>query len=308
MIVCVLSMGINCSVVDAFSYGVGKRSTVVILSRAWGSACPEADPETPIAQTFQVFLRSPNYRQPYHVDYRWTVCYRTNRAGKTQGDCSRSPSTVSQSSTKSVKSCSLLAGMFGHRLLIPGFLHLSWKLDEFVLRSAWAIARRLDGSDLDTKAEMPTDRASLSSNALLNPLKRITGTWALMRFIARVASNPFKTGIDRSIMTSSGAARRSFQLLRARPGLLHRPQSLGRSRRGGELSVLPQGCHRRSGLSQWPLGILMRCRHPRRVYSKPDRFESWNQGSGASNSVIPCIVRGSSAVCNYQRHKGADND
>ena len=103
--------GINCSVVDAFSYRrVGKRSTVVILGRAWGSASPEVDPETPIAQPFLVFLRSPNYRQPYHVDYTWTVCYQTNRTGKTQGDFSRSRSTVSQSSTKSVTSCNLLAG------------------------------------------------------------------------------------------------------------------------------------------------------------------------------------------------------
>jgi len=105
--------GINCSVVDAFRYRrVGKRSTVVILSRAWGSASPEADPETPIAQPFLVFLRSPNYRQPYHVDYTWTVCYQTNRTGKKE--ISRVPAQLFH---------------IGHRLLVPGFLHLrsrSW--------------------------------------------------------------------------------------------------------------------------------------------------------------------------------------
>jgi len=105
--------GINCSVVDAFRYRrVGKRSTVVILSRAWGSASPEADPEAPIAQSFLVFLRSPNYRQPYHVELHVDCLLPDEPDGKKGG--ARVPAQLFH---------------IGHRLLVPGFLHLrsrSW--------------------------------------------------------------------------------------------------------------------------------------------------------------------------------------
>jgi hypothetical protein len=103
-----------------FSHGtVGKRSTVVILRRAWGSASPEADPETPIAHPFPAFLRSPNYAPTLsrEVQRELSVTGRTER--KKREEISRISCNCFTSSFAAFS-----RRMLGHRLLISEFLHL----------------------------------------------------------------------------------------------------------------------------------------------------------------------------------------